>query len=365
MNAQVELLHHKGMKNHPLYLALKGVREAHPKAGMRAWSQWLATPEGEIQASRVGREKVWPLQDVFSICYRLAALKQVEVCTVNACGWHVSRGQFSAPDLYLDDPHRLGLQFRLGQRRLLLMLDHWYWGCAVEEAGEQPQNLSLQFFDRQGHLLLKVQAVEGTDLDAWASLVDAFADYQNASRPLFAATAGQAETGGEVLDPEALSLAWRRAPDRTVLNRLIGQQGGDYLAVISRLDVGLARGVAPSSLQHLLRQVIQLPSHPNHRPQLVFNLVSQGCQSTLTGQPIRLGSTQDRDCSGWSGASACVLLSQLDQAFVVRKPGAGAGWQTYLEVFDAWGRLALSLTPSIDSKQAESLVLRDMINSLT
>ncbi|SFC02169.1 Putative heme degradation protein [Marinospirillum celere] len=346
-----------------LYQAFVGVREAQPLLGLTGWSRLLATSEGELQASRLNHEKVWPLEDVFSLFYLLSSLGEVEVQTFNNLGWAKYQGRFNAPDLCLDDPQHLELEFRTASMHMKLDLEKWYWGCAVEDRPpERSVQRSLQFFNYQGKRFLKIHAVPQTDELAWHNLITNFAKKESAAKPLFAAQQDQKQLTPPA-DMQQFSQEWRLMSHAKQLSVLLRRHQADYLPVLQHLDAKFAREVSLTSLSQLLKKWTGLSDMTN-KPRLKLSFYTEGCMQAVSGvlQPPRLQHNQL--CIAYADGCVHCDPQQLEEAFVVRKP-EGDGWVTSLEIFNGQGQLVLKIQEEKPECQPENLLYREIFQALS
>lgn len=345
-----------------LYQAFVGVRQAQPNLGLRGWSRLLSCSEGELQASRLGHEKVRPLVDTFSLLYQLAGLGEVEIISFNQTGWARYTGRFAPPDLCLDNPSCLGLEFRSSHLRLQLRMNHWYWGCVVEDQppGQTTQS-SLQFFNQSGQRFLKIQATAATSQPGWQRVVDNFARHEASAQPLFVEEQ-ENRSDSTPQDIAGFTQEWRLMQSPNQIDSLLKRHQADYLTALQHLGTKFAREVSLDSLQDLLRQVQWLPKGPN-KPCLEASFFTSGCTQTVSGaiQPPRL---QHKDwCLGYAEGCLHLQAQRLEEAWVVRKP-CEEGWVTSLELFDVAGQCVLAIQESKLSLVPENLLLREIFASL-
>jgi|GEM_PF-2654862 putative hemin transport protein len=348
-----------------VYQALVGVRQAHPRLGLQGWSRLLSTSEGELQASRLGQESVWPLQDVFSLLYLLPSLGEVQLLTFNELGWAQYQGCFTPPDLCLDDPHQLGLQFVTQHLELKLMLENWYWGCLVEEENSQGETeKSLQFFNRQGQRFAKIQALESGDQAAWLGLQEAFKGMGavNPSRPLFSDAGIQVFNDHPPQDLGRFQLEWRRMADPNQISYLLARHQVNYLSGLQALGPKLARQVSLNALTELLTEAALLP-RSQAKPGLKLAFYTDACVHSCRGnlQPPRLKHREV--CIGYPAGCLHFNPQLLEEAWVVRKP-QGDGWISSLELFSDAGQRVFQVSEDKLSLQPENLVLRELFNAL-
>lgn len=349
MNALANLPMESGFSS-LLFKALQGVRQVHPRAGLQQWARLLHVSEGQLQAARIGHEAIWPLRDVFSIFYQLSFLGEVEISTFNALGNTSHQGTFSTPDLCLDNPHQLGIQFLTPGLHLKLQLEHWYWGCATDR--------SLEFFSRNGQRFLSLRKTPHTHEGAWTDLLQQYSDQDICHQILFDQDTAATTTGHQ--PPENLSLMeqeWRNLATPAEIPALLERHQTTYFAALCSLGPRLARSVGLDSFEILLKAAskLQLP--------LRFSFFSNGSIQTGRQALIQLRQEERQRVLNWGQGNARLLPEHFEFAFVTRKP-LGNGWTTALEIFGAEGELLLQLQGESLQGKPENLALREIFNSL-
>ena len=366
MNALVQLpsfvISPVAAATHRLYQAFVGVRQAQPTLGLKGWSRLLSCSEGELQASRLGQEAVQPLVDVFSLLYQLAGLGEVELSSFNESGWARWTGRFAPPDLCLDCPGYLGLEFRADSLRLQLNLEQWYWGCAVENQPEgKALERSLEFFNQAGERFIKIKATESTSQQGWVRLLERFARSDVLIQPLFAALE-PAQMPSTPVEVASFNQDWRLMQSSSQIPRLLKRYQASYLGGLQVLGVKFAREVSLDALEQLLTLTHQLPASPS-KPQLEMRFFAAGCMQVVSGtlQPPRLHAKDL--CLAYD--KGCIHLDpqQLEEAWVVRKP-EGERWVTSLEIFDVQGQRVVQLQEHKDSSAPENLLIREIFAAL-
>lgn len=363
MNAAVNLRSGQLMPVNSIYQALSGVRQAHPGAGMRRWSHLLALPEASLQVSRIGYEKVRPLQNLFSLFYTLPSLGRIKLVVFHGQESTVCEHRYDKVDLYLDDPHQTGLCFSTADTGFCVLLDRCYWACAVEEEMQSGVEKNLQFFNQAGSLCLKILATRDTDHQAWAGLVQAFAAEQDGIHPLFLHDTRKEDyrclTSRELHDFEQ---AWCRLSDERSLYTLLHQYQLSYFNAVCELGPRLARPVSPFILETLVRRLSLLPNTASHCPSLSCSFYGDAAIQHLSGKPVvrRQG---ERLLLLWAQGHMLLDDSSFGHAFVVRRP-QGNGWVSSLEIFDLNGEHLLCAEGKDRCSSSENLAIREIFNGL-
>lgn len=332
-----------------LYKALQGVRQAQPAASLREWATLLNTSEGDLQASRIGQENVWPLRDAFSVLYQLSALQEVEVTAYNDLGSIHYRGCFSTPDLCLDHPRQLGIQFLTSGLHLKLQLEHWYWGCATEQR--------LDFFTRNGRRFMSLSPTTATCKTAWQELLHQHADTQASHQPLFEPAATRHREHPMPQDLTSLELEWRNMSDPQQISALLQRHQTTYFATLCSISPKLARSVSLDSFEQLLNSAcrLQLP--------LCISMISEGCVQTCKKALLKPCTGKGSLLLEWQEGQAKLDPSLFEFAFITRKP-LGDSWISSLEIFGACGEMLLQVQGYNSEGRVENLALREVFSSL-
>ena len=292
----------------------------------------LGVSEGELIAAHVGAyagglcaqrlKAPWP-----AVVGELHTVGEVMALTRNASCVHEKTGVYDNAS----GSGPMGLVLG-GAIDLRIFYNHWAHGFAVEEqTPNKGVQRSLQFFDGSGTAVHKVFAVPTTDLNAWAALVQRFAD------------AGAAP-GLEARAPKPRADEW---PDESVdLTRFHEGWAGlrdthDFFGLLKRHNLGrtqalrlaeprFAQAVDAGSAREALRAAVATAT-----PVMVF-----------VGNPgmiqIHSGPVKRVEVMGpWlnvldPGFNLHLREDHIAAAWAVRKPTVD-GLVTSLELFDAQG----------------------------
>lgn len=332
-----------------LYKALQGVRQAQPRASLYEWARLLNTSEGDLQASRIGQENIWPLRDAFSVLYQLAQLQEVEVTAYNDLGSIHYCGSFSSPDLCLDHPRQLGIQFLTSGLHLKLQLEHWYWGCATEQR--------LDFFTRNGRRFMSLSPTATTCMTGWKALLQQHADTTACHLPLFEPAPAHYREHPMPQDLASLELEWRNMTDPQQISALLQRHKTTYFATLCSISPKLARSVSLDSFEQLLNSACQL------QLPLCISMVSEGCIQTCKKALLKPCTTRDLLQLEWQEGQARLDPSLFEFAFITRKP-LGDSWISSLEIFGASGEMLLQVQGYNAEGRVENLALREVFSSL-
>lgn len=146
------------------------VRRARPKIRQRDAAALLGVSEGELLASRVGRDVVPLRSDWPAMLREFAAIGPVKTITRNAQAVHETVGVY--------DHLSFVATFGLVQSRgldLRLLLERWAAGFLVRERSEDAVRCSLEFYDRHGEAVHKIFPEKGSDPAAIAAIEQRYA----------------------------------------------------------------------------------------------------------------------------------------------------------------------------------------------
>ncbi len=132
---------------------------------------------------------------------------------------------------------------------------HWVHAFAVEVTGETGTRRSIQVFDAAGDAVHKIHLRDGSDLDAWAALIDALAlpDQQGlsdfATRP--------APEGARIADDkvETLRQEWAKMTDTHQFNTLVRRLKMNRLGANRSVGAPHAQQLDTSAVPQLLERV--------------------------------------------------------------------------------------------------------------
>lgn len=154
-------------------------KEQHPKTRIREAAKELQVSEGELVAACTG-ETVKHLKGEFPhFIQRMSEIGKVMVLTRNENCVMEKKGIFEE----IDAANAKHVGTVLGKDiDLRMFFGRWKFGFAVADDAVAGFKRSFQIFDAQGNAIIKIYALEGTDIAAWERLEQ---DYIAAEQPLF------------------------------------------------------------------------------------------------------------------------------------------------------------------------------------
>ena len=330
--------------------ALRAARAEQPKARDRDLAASLGASEAQLLAAHVGHgairvaahpDRIVPALEALG---PLMALTRNESCVIEKTGAYRN---------YQGGGHA-GLVVA-NEIDLRIFPAHWACAFALErETAAGPQR-SIQVFDAAGDAVHKVYLRDGSNVDAWAPLVEVL---RHEDQGLTLAVAPRAPVEGPSGNPARageLREAWARMTDTHQFLRLVSRLKMNRLGAYRIAGAPLARRLGTGAVRAALeaaaaggvpimifvgnRGCIEIHSGPIHR--LVdmgpwVNVLDPGLDLHLRGdhvaevwavdKPTRRGPAVSIECFDAEGA----LIAQL---FGVGKagPGALAAWQAIVD----------------------------------
>lgn len=298
----------------------------------------LGLSEGEAIAAHAGTHaealQARPLRGPW-----LEVLQALELCgpvlalTRNASTVHEKTGVYQK----LSANGHIGLA--LGEDiDLRLFFDKWHAGFAVTEAAAHPDNppsLSLQFFDAQGHAVHKVFAREGSDRDAFASVMDQYAD--PALGYVFRVPPAAVEPRPDAaLDAAALGKAWAAMQDTHEFFGLLRKFEAERQQSFRLMEGRFTARLSQNALRALLNE-----ASVDEVPIMVF-VGSPGCIQIHSG-PVRRIEPMETPAARWlnvldPGFNLHLREDMVAHIWAVEKPTSD-GVVTSVEAFDHTGEL--------------------------
>lgn len=152
-------------------------REQHPKTRIRDAAHQLQVSEGEIVAACTGTTIKHLKNEFPALMQAMPALGKVMVLTRNENCVIERKGVF---EIVNTENKHVGTV--LGKDiDLRMFFSRWKYGFAVENDETIGFKKSLQIFDAQGGAIMKIYAVEQTDLSAWDKVVADFTAAEQAA----------------------------------------------------------------------------------------------------------------------------------------------------------------------------------------
>lgn len=312
-----------GARRHRDIAAQLGVSEGELIAAHPAASGESPTRSAGLQARRL--RGGWP-----QLVGSLESVGTVMALTRNPSCVHERVGIYREVSATGPAGREMGLVLG-GAIDLRIFYSHWAHGFAVTEAHEGDVQRSFQFFDASGTAVHKVFMTPQTDRQAWARLVESFADDQAA--PGMTATAPPArpaEAPDRSIDRAGFQQAWASMRDTHEFFGLLRSHGLSRTQALRLADPRFAQPVDPASAQQVLSVAAATGT-----PIMVF-VGNPGMIQIHSGPVHKVAVT-----GPWlnvldPGFNLHLREDHIARAWLVRKPTVD-GLVSSLELFDASG----------------------------
>ncbi len=301
-------------------------RRRQPGLRRRDAAAALGISEGELISAECGRTAVrlaphWP-----ALLQALPSLGRVMALTRNEHIVHEKIGSYGGITVSGSTALVLGAEIDLR-----IFFDRWSFAFAVEEDSPRGPRRSLQVFDAHGEAVHKVHLVDGSDVAAFARVVEEFAHHDQAPvqpvapRPLPRPVRPDAE-----IDAAGLRARWLALRDVHDFFALLKETGVGREQAYRLVGDDLARRVPPQAFRCALQGAAA-----DGVPVMVF-VPSPGVIQIHSG-PVR----NLKVLGPWfnvldEGFNLHLREAGVARAWIVRKPTA-EGFVTSIEVFDDRG----------------------------
>ncbi len=214
---------------------------------------------------------------------------------------------------------------------LRLFLSQWRHAYAVFPLDARTRRPSLQFFDAAGRAVHKIHATPETDMAAWQSLVDAFADNDAQRQDEFLPPpAQQPERPDAQIDAVSLRAGWEALKDTHDFFGLLKRLGAGRVQAMRLVGADLARPLADGAVRRVLETAAA-----GAVPIMVF-VGNAGCIQIHTGPVERLKATGDWFNVLDADFNLHLRETGIASTWLVRKPTVD-GVVTSVEAFDDAG----------------------------
>ena len=220
---------------------------------------------------------------------------------------------------------------------LRLFMTGWDSVFAVEEETPRGTQRSIQIFDQQGCAVHKVFLTAGSELEAWAPLVERFrAEDQSPALALQPLPAAEPVKPDELIEVDSLRQAWSQLKDTHHFFALLRKHGTARTQALRLAGREWAEPLAPESLPLLLEQAAAAAV-----PVMVF-VGNQHCIQIHSGPVKNL-----RWLDSWFNVmdpafNLHLKTTSIASLWRVRKPSSD-GVITSWEAFDADGEMIVQL----------------------
>lgn len=339
-----------------LFSSLQQLRESKASGFMVDWAALLESSEGDLQACRVGREKVFPLKDIIAVLKALPSLGRVLAITRNQGVVNEYKGIYPEPKLGEAGPQAAGIFLDIGGLDLRIFMGHWHWACAIEDETPKGKRLSLQFFDKHGVAVHKVFSLEETNLTAWQALLDEQAvAAEDSVLPKF--VTAEIEDHSAPSSAKQVAEEWRQMKDVHQFFSLIRRHRITRFAAVQAVPDDLSREVSIDAFQQLVDATAV------QKMEIMIFVGSRGCVQIYTGKTQGI-----KPMRGWlnifeENFTLHANPETFAYAYVTRKPQSG-GWVSSLEVFDKQGSLLIQMYARREENGPEQIAWTELLANL-
>ena len=333
-------------------------RAEHPTTRIRTAARDLDTNEAALVATGVDGPATRLRPEFEDLFHALEALGPVMALTRNDACVHEKTGVY-------DDVHT-GLAHRMGQVLskdidLRLFLGRWRFAYAVAtpwEGSADGLRRSLQFFDAHGDAVHKVFCTRKSDLDAFAALVERFAEVDAMPPETEPRPAPTVERPDAEIDRDALLADWAELKDTHDFFQLLGRHRVGRAQALRLAEGRFTERVAPGAIRQTLEAVAA-----DEVPIMVF-VGNRGCVQIHTGPVAKLV-----ERGPWYNVLDPGFNLHLDEtaiadAWIVTKPTED-GDVTALELYDARGEAVVQVFGERKPGRAEREEWRAVLATVT
>ncbi|MEM9013332.1 MAG: ChuX/HutX family heme-like substrate-binding protein [Pseudomonadota bacterium] len=242
---------------------------------------------------------------------------------------------------------------------LRLFLRHWHAGFAVREETRSGLRHSIQIFDATGVAILKVYAVEGTDLEHWSRIAADHAARRGESAGFQMPEPPIPDPADDEIDQPELRRRWEGLEHSHDFPAMLRSVGAGRQQALRLVGEDLARPVAADITARMLEMAAQ------RRIPIMCFVGNRGCIQIYSGPVERIV-----PMGPWlnildPGFNLHLRADRVAGSWVVVKPTAMRGRITSLELFDADGGLICQFFGARPPGEGEQDGWRGLMTELT
>lgn len=323
--------------------------DAEPRLRARDAAERLGVSEAQLLASHEGATHLRPA--FVELLTALPSLGPVMALTRNPSAVHEKRGVYPAPSF----DGQVGL-FHSPAIDLRVFLRAWHAAFALVEPHRGKLRRSLQFFDAQGEALHKVWLGDGSDVDAFDTIVRSY----RSDLPYAPGPARAAPTPAPLPTPEEVAAfldAWRKLQDTHDFFPLLRRFHLDRLQALTFATEELAVPLRPAVAKDVIERAAA-----EGQPIMVF-VGNRGMVQIHAG-PVR----QTKELGPWMNVldpdfNLHLRLDHVAEAWRVTKPTVDGDVHS-IELFDDAGELIAQFFGDRKPGVPESEGWRALVRSL-
>jgi putative hemin transport protein len=303
-------------------------REQHPKTRIRDAANQLQVSEGEIVAACTGTTVKHLKNEFPALMQAMPALGKVMVLTRNENCVIERKGVF---EIVNTENKHVGTV--LGKDiDLRMFFSRWKYGFAVENDETTGFKKSLQIFDAQGGAIMKIYAVEQTDLSAWDKVVADFTAAEQVAAITVAPAAAAPVYNDANADAASFLEGWANLQDTHDFFPLLMKHKLSRTGALELAEGKFSRRVNSECVKTLLNQAAATGL------EIMVFVGNPGNIEIHTGPVQKI-----LEIPNWINVmdedfNLHLKTDTIAQSWVVEKPSVD-GIVTSLEVFDAAGEM--------------------------
>lgn len=307
----------------------------------------MGISEAELTEARLGYDAVRLQDDARAILAALEAVGETKCICRNEYAVHEQIGEFTHQHL----SGHAGLVLNPRALDLRLFLSQWASAFHLTDNDRQ----SIQFFDHHGDALLKVYAIEQTDMVAWDALIAEHT--QSEPTPLEIRPAEIAKYA-DAVDAAALESEWRAMTDVHQFFVLLRKHNLSRQQAFRAVSDDLACRIENDALPRLLGAIREEGN------EIMIFVGNRGCVQIFTGAIEKL-----LPMRGWlnifnSTFTLHLREDSVDEVWVTRKPTTD-GHVTSVELFAKDGTQIAQLFGQRSEGHPEQGQWRSQVDRLT
>lgn len=314
----------------PLAEKWRAAKSDNPGARARDVAETLGVSEGALVDARIGDgvRRLAPSGPDFSrLIAALPRLGRVMTLTRNDAAVHETKGAAT-------DVGGMGAIGQItGPLELRLFYRRWRAGYLLEEETRSGLRHSFQIFDESGVAILKIYAMEETDMAAWARLAAEMGAGDPVPPAAFTALSPAPARPDDEIDVAALRAGWAALDHSHDFHKLLAETGAAREQALRLAGPGFARRADEGAAQTLLEAAAaaELP--------IMCFVANRGCVQIFSG-PVR----RIVEMGPWLNVldpdfNLHLRRDRVAASWLVTKPTKLRGPITSLELFDGQGEM--------------------------
>ncbi|MDI2090318.1 hemin-degrading factor [Commensalibacter oyaizuii] len=329
------------------YLALKS---ENPRRYARDLATMMAISEAELAHIRIGYDAKPMKKDFVALLQALHTVGETKSIVRNEYAVHEQVGRYD--NVKLSNHTGLILNPRALDQRIFMR--QWASAFLLKEDTHHGERQSIQIFDTHGDSVLKIYAIEKTNITAWNEII---AQFTLESISNFSVTPVGKTLLNTAFDAEKVEEEWRAMTDVHQFFKLLNNHNITRQQAFASVSNKLASKVENTALSRLLDMI------QKDQNEIMIFIGNRGCVQIFTGvveQFIPKG--------GWlnifnADFTMHLMENKITETWITRKP-TKEGYVTSLELFAEDGTQIAQLYGQRTEGNLEQQRWRNQIESL-